>query len=109
MLLLGGERWDEAKAMIKVDVGPPASPDPKAIADSLARDFGGSVQPETADLDGQRDVQVLASSPKPGLSSKKAIVVIRRGKLYLLMAGAVAGTEISDAFEQIRKSWKWDK
>ena len=109
MLLLGGERSDVAKAMIKVDVGTPASRDPKVMAASLAQDFGGKVQPEPADLDGERGIQVLASSPNPGLSSKKALVAIRRGKVYLLMAGAVAGTDISDAFEQVRKSWKWDK
>jgi hypothetical protein len=109
LLLFGGERRDSAKAMIKVDVGTPASKNPKTVAASLAQDFGGNVQPEPADLDGARGVQVLAPPAGSGLSSKNAIVVIRHGELYLIIAGAVAGTDISDALEQVRKSWKWDK
>ncbi len=107
LLVLGKDR-EKAKAMIKIDVGPPGSPNPKDIAETLAHDCGGKVQPEPVNLDGVRAVQVLVSSPTPGRPSE-AIVVIRGGKVYVMTAGAVAGTDFSDGFEHVRKSWKWDK
>lgn len=109
MLLLGGERWDVAKGMVKVDVGKPTSPDARATADGLAKNISGGVLPEPADVDGEQGIQVQASSHGATLSPIKAIVVFRGGRVYLIMAGEVAGTDVSDAFEHIRKTWKWDK
>jgi hypothetical protein len=107
MLLLGGERWDQAKGMIKVDVGVPTSPDSKATAEALAKNFGGSVLPELTEIDGEQGIQVQASPQGSALSPSKAMVVFRGEKVYLIMAGAVGGTDISDAFERVRASWEW--
>jgi hypothetical protein len=108
MLLIGAEPWNTAKGMIKIDVGAPATPDLKTMAEGLAGNFGGKVQPGQVDVDGETGVRVQASPQGPSLAPREGIVVFHSGKMYLIMAGAVRGTDVADALEHVRATWKWD-
>ena len=107
MLLLNGTAWNNADAMIKVDVGKPAAPTAEELAKALAgRD--GKVYPDPVLVDGAKGVKVETSSTDMS-RPKFAIVVYRDGKAYLIMAAEKKGDAISDALDAVVKSWKWSK
>ena len=107
MLLLDGTTWQNAKAMIKVDVGMPAAPTAKQTAESFAKSAKGSVSPEIMDFDGEPGFIALTSSDKL-TTPRIAIVLYHDGKAYLLMIGATQGIDVDDSVSHIRKSWKWN-
>jgi hypothetical protein len=93
--------------MIKVDVGTPKEPDVQAMARGLAQDFQGSVVPGTVDVGGTSGVRLKGSASASGLEPREALVVLRDGKAFLIMAGAVPGTDVSAPLEHIRATWQW--
>jgi len=106
MLLLDGTKWQNAKAMIKIDVGTPTAPTAKQLAEGFAKSAGGNVSADTLDFNGTPGA-VASTSSNELTTPRSMIVVYRDGKTYLLMAGATAGVDISDAVSKIRESWKW--
>ena len=106
MLLLEGTTWQNAKAMIKVDVGSPAAPTGEQLAEGFANSAGGKVSPDVLDFDGTPGVSVSTSSTEM-TTPRQMIIVYRDGKAYLLMIGATAGVDIGDAVSHVRESWKW--
>ena len=107
MLLLNGTRWDNADAMIKVDVGKPAKSSARELAKALAGK-DGKVDPDPVSVDGTEGIKFENTSTD--MSRPKAgIVIFRDKKAYLVMAAQQRGTDVSDALEQITKSWKWKK
>lgn len=106
-ILLGGLRLG-AKAEILVDVGHPTLPSPEAVAEGFAEMWGGTVVPDTVDVDGEKALRVQIPPHGDSLSPRRAIVVFHEGKLYLIMAGAVGPMDVSDALEHVRATWKWD-
>lgn len=106
MLLLGGTRWDNAKGMIKIDVGVPTCPTVQETADSFARGGKGRVSPDAVNVDGEKGVRVATSSRSMSVP-REVVVIYRNGKVYLVMAGALDGTEVSEALEQVLSTWKW--
>jgi hypothetical protein len=109
MLLLGGERWDSAKGMLKVDAGAAASGDATATADGLAKNISGEVRPEPIDIDGERGILIQASPTGAAMSPTRALVVFHKGEVHLIMAGAVSGVDVTNAFSHVCKTWKWEK
>jgi predicted Zn-dependent protease len=105
-LLFGGARWDIAKGMIKVDVGGQAFPTPQATAESFAKGLNGQIAKDAIDVDGEKGAKATTSSDTLN-APRYLIVVHKNGRAYLLMAASVKGTDVSGAFEQVRKSWKW--
>src|SRR5205823_85467 len=99
--------WNNADAMIKVDVGKPSAPSAKALAKALAGE-GGTIYPDPVPIDGSDGIKVETTSTDMS-RPKFAIVVFREGKVYLIMAAQKSGTDVSDAQNQIVKSWKWTK
>lgn len=106
MLLLDGSNWQNAKAMIKIDVGTPAAPTAKQLAEGFAKSAGGNVSKDTLDFDGTPGISASTSSNEL-TTPRNMIVVYRDGKVYLLMAGATAGVDAGDAVSHVRESWKW--
>ena len=106
MLLLGGTNWQNAKAMIKIDVGTPAAPTAKQLAEGFAKSTGGTVSADTLDFDGTSGVSASTSS-NDLMTPRQMIVVYRNGKAYLLMAGATSGVDVNNAVAHVRASWKW--
>jgi hypothetical protein len=92
--------------LLMVDVGKAAAPSAMDLAKSLAgRD--GRVLPEPVAVDQEEGVRV--EMPSVDLSRPRcAVVVFRNGKAYLIMAAAMKGTDITDAFEEVLKTWKWN-
>ena len=106
LILLGGTRWTNSKGMIKVDVGSPAFPTVRETAKRFAQSLNGQVLPDAIDLDGERGVKVTSSSTNMA-KPREVIIVYRNGKVYLLMAAAGEGVEVSNALEHVRSTWKW--
>ncbi|MEM0927297.1 MAG: hypothetical protein AAGJ83_14730 [Planctomycetota bacterium] len=106
MLLLAGTSWQDAEAMIKVDVGPPTAATAKQLAEGFAKSAGGTVSTETVEFDGTPGV--VASTSSTQLTKPRKMIVIFRGtNAYLLMVAAVGGIEIDEALSSIRQTWKW--
>jgi hypothetical protein len=108
MIVLDGTSWQNAKAMIKVDVGTPTAPTAKQLAEGFANNARGTVSAESLDFDGTSAVSASTSSTTLAVP-RNMIIVYRDGKAYLLMAGAVEGIDLSKAISHVRKSWKWTK
>jgi hypothetical protein len=106
MILLDGTHWQDARAMIKVDVGTPTAPTARQLAEGFANSTGGKCDVESLEFDGTPGVSVSTTSTTL-TTPRDMIVIYRDGKAYLLMAGAVEGVDLSEAVAQIRKSWKW--
>jgi hypothetical protein len=104
MLLLNGTAWNNADGMILVDVGKPTA-SARELAQSLAGK-DGKIYPDKVAVDGVDGIKVESTSDN--LSRPKyAVVVLRDSKVYLIMAAQLPGTNVSEALNQIVKSWKW--
>jgi hypothetical protein len=108
MLLFGGASWAEARGMIMVDVGTPATPTAQAMAESFAQSAGGQVARDGVDVDGETGVLVTTASTSLA-TPRVFIVVFRGGKAYLIMAAGVVGVDVRDPIERIRTTWKWSR
>lgn len=106
MLLLDGTSWQNAKAMIKVDVGSPTAPTAEALAKTFAAEVGGTVSQEPLDFDGASGIYVSTSSTNLA-TPRIMILILRRNQLYLVMAAAVTEVDVSSPIATIRESWKW--
>jgi hypothetical protein len=107
MLLLNGTTWNNADGMIKVDVGKPAASSAKALAAVLAGN-DGKVDGNLVSVDGSEGIKV--ETPSTDMSRPKYAVVIFRGqKAYLIMAAQKRGTDVSEAMDEVIKTWRWTK
>jgi hypothetical protein len=104
MLLLNGTAWNNADGMIMVDVGKPAA-SAKELAQSLAGK-DGKIYPDKVSVDGVEGIKIESTSDNMS-RPKYAVVVIRDSKVYLIMAAQLPRTNVSEALDQIVKSWKW--
>jgi hypothetical protein len=107
MILLGGTKWQNSKAMIKVDVGPPAFPTAQEMAQNFAKTVGGQVAPETLNFDGETATKATTSSTSL-TTPREMIIIYRDGNAYLVMAGAVDGVDLTNAMEHVRSTWTWE-
>lgn len=107
MVLLGGTNWQNSKAMIKVDVGSPAFPTAQEMANNFAKSADGRAMPDTLDFDGEAATKATTSSTTLA-TPREMIIIYRDGKVYLVMAGAVAGVDLTNAIEHVRLTWKWE-
>jgi hypothetical protein len=107
MLLLDGDDWRNAKAMIKVDVGTPTAPTATQLAEGFANSTGGTISAETLEFDGTPGVSASTSSTEL-TTPRNLTVVYHKGQAYLIMASSIAGVNIDDALLHVRKSWRWD-
>ena len=93
--------------MIMIEIGPPADRDLNAVANRMARDWGGSVRDDPLLLDGAPARRVTVLSRSKSLAPVEGIACIRNGKLYLIMGGVKSEMEISAEVEYVRAHWKW--
>jgi hypothetical protein len=107
-LLFGGPRWDSAKGMLKVDVGVSPSKTAQEMATAFAQASGGQIDPTPIDVDGEKAVRVTTSSSNMSMP-RLFVTVFHDGRAFLIMAASTENTDVSDAFEQVRTSWKWEK
>ena len=107
VLFLDGTNWRNAKAIIKIDVGPTLAPTADQLAEALAQNTNGKVSKEAVEFDGTPAVEVLTSS-NDLMIPRNMFAIYRDGKAYLVMAAATAGIEVDDAISHVHKSWKWN-
>jgi hypothetical protein len=101
MILLNGTAWNNAHAMVKVDVGKPVFP----TVEETAKAFRGNAMTSVT-IDGQHGIRISTSSAD--LSSPQHVVVVyRAGKAYLLMASGVRDVDVAKAFDEVLQSWHW--
>jgi hypothetical protein len=105
MILLNGDAPGHVQGMLKVDVGKPLLPDAGQVARSLAGK-DGRVLPDSVTVDGTDGVRI--ETPSADMTRPRlAVVVFRDEKVYLIMA-ATNGADISGAFDEVLKSWRWN-
>lgn len=102
-----GSDAGNAKKAVMVDIGTPTQADARKTAEGLAKNWGGRVLDETTTLDGIEALRVRAEPKADRLQPVEGIVAFRKGRLYLLMGGAVKGGSVIDDVETVRKAWKW--
>ncbi len=106
VLLLNGRTWYKADGMIKLDVARPAFPSARATAIEMAGK-DGRVLPGVVQVDGVEGVKVETPSTdmaRPCL----AVALFRDQKLYLIMGASAHGTDISAAFDEVVRTWRWN-
>src|SRR4029078_12260533 len=96
----------EVAGVMKVDFGKPSLPTARELAERLAGN-DGSFFPDPVSIDRTEGIRVKI--PSTDLSRPRfAVVVFRDQKTYLIMAAAVYGVDISEAFDQVLRSWRWN-
>jgi hypothetical protein len=106
MILLNGAVWNAADGMLMVDVGKPSFPTARQMAQSFA-DKDGRVLPDSVLVDGIEAIRV--ETPSADMSRPRFVVVVFRDeKVYLIMAAAVKGADVSGAFDQVVRTWRWN-
>jgi hypothetical protein len=109
MLLLGAERWNLSEAMIKVDVGKPVVNDCTGVAKKFADDLGGAAKQEAIVVDGEKGIRVTFTKAAPTLAQPTDVVVMmREGRLFLIMGAAKSHGVIAEPLETIIRSWQWE-
>lgn len=105
-LLLNSNDWTKADGRIDVDVGTPALSTARQLAKSVAGKEG-KVRAEPTFVDGVEGVRV--DMPSPNVTQPRfCAVVFRDGQAYLIFAAQSPGHDVSDAFEHILKTWRWN-
>jgi hypothetical protein len=107
MLLFNGTAWFNADAMIKIDVGKPTARSAMETAKALAG-ADGKVFDVPVSVDGIDAIKVETTSTDMS-RPKCAIVFHREGKVYLIMGAEKKGKRVSEALDQMVKSWKWSE
>lgn len=105
MLVLHGTAPDPS-GILKIDVGMPAFPTPEALARAMAGQ-DGHVDAEPIDVDGAKGTRVDIPS-EDMLRPRSVVVIYRGGRVYLIMGAHAHGADISEAFNEVLKTWKWD-
>lgn len=96
----------EVVGLIMVDVGKPANPDPKVLAESLAKGNGGSIANDTLTVDGETAYHF--TTPSVTMQAPQAgVVLLRSGKCYMIMGAANEGVDVKSALTQLQNTWKW--
>ena len=85
----------------------PASDDPLANVQALAKQMNGTIQSDHELLDGQRAWQIRAD-PTRNLSNPTCMLVtFRNGGMYLISLSSIPGFSYDRSLEEVRSSWKW--
>ncbi len=92
--------------MIKVDVGEPTAETPQGLAQKIVQGTGGVILPEPVNFDGTTGVSVMTNS-KDLKMPKHFVILMRRGKVYLVMVAETEGTDVLNAMQKILDTWKW--
>ena len=106
MLLLDGTNWQNARGLLKVDVGRPVAPTQIQLAEGFANTSGGTVSPDLWDFDGKPGVLVSTSSTEV-TTPRNAIFIYHNNQAYLLMSSGEADVDLSKVLSHIRETWKW--
>jgi hypothetical protein len=101
MILLNGSAWDNSDGMLKVDVGKPSLP----TAQETARAFAGNDGVHIS-IDGQDAIRLSIAGADMS-APQQAVVVYRDERVYLLMASGTKNADITQAMDEVIKSWHW--
>ena len=105
-LLTGIEGNQPPQGMVKIDVGLPVAPTAKETAEAFAAQGTEKTVIEPAALDGAEGFEVQVDGT--GLDRpQRMLVVLKEGRLYLLMAASESTVDVIPVYEQLKQSWKW--
>ncbi len=79
------------------------------MAQALAKQWNGKVLDESTKVDGEIAYRVNCEPNPKQLKPIDCIVVVKDGKVLMLMAGASKTGETEDALNELVASWKWKK
>jgi hypothetical protein len=94
--------------MIYLDIAVPFAASSRASATEFAKHGGGRVIDTPTELDGVEAYRVVVNDPaRRDDSPRDAIVCVRDGRMYLLMAFGIGNLDVEPALESVRHSFKW--
>jgi hypothetical protein len=102
----GGRGYE---ALLTVESGKAAVSGAEEMAKSLAASWGGKVLTEKVMLDGEAGYRVKAANTTASMDPVEALVVERKGLMYLVVVGQKPGQECHEKVEEVRKGWKWEE
>ena len=101
--------YSDYEKMIIIEVGTPSMTDVLSTAKGLAEDWNGEVLPNPVNLDGVDALQIIVRNETTGLRPADAIVAMKDGKMFLVMAGLSSGQSCETEIKTILESWTWTK
>jgi hypothetical protein len=103
-LIFGGQSRSDPVGMIRVDVGTPTV-DLRQSAENFAA-ADGRILPDPVLVDSVQGLRVETTSTDPS-RPKFAVLLPRNGRLYLIIAAATNGYDVTPDFDRVLKTWKW--
>ena len=101
------EAYPKVTKMISIDAGKPTKPTSKAMAEEFAKKWNGKILDKTISLDGEDAYRVQckpnAEKPQP----VDCVVIVKDGRLLLIIAGATKKGEVETAVDDLIATWKW--
>jgi hypothetical protein len=93
--------------MISIDGGKPTKPTSKEMAQEFAKKWKGKILDKMVSLDGEEAYRVQcepnAEKPQP----IDCVVIVKDGRLLLIIAGATKKGEVETAVDDLIATWKW--
>jgi hypothetical protein len=93
--------------MIMIDVGKPSDPNPKDLAKSFAKMWGGEVLEKTLKVDGEEAFKISIPPTEKKVQPTNAIVVIKDARVFMLIGGAKSDEKLDKVLEQLAADWRW--
>lgn len=104
-----GEAYPRITKMISIDAGKPVVPTSKGMADALAKKWNGKVLDKTIELGGESAYRVNCEPNPNRIQPIDCIVVVKDGRVLMLMGGARKAGETAVALTELAASWEWKK
>jgi hypothetical protein len=76
-------------------------------AAAIANYFGGKVDEEPMQLDGQEALRIHAPAAQSGVKPIDVVVTSRDGKFFLVIGAALPGQSCEKQLDFICRTWKW--
>ena len=104
-----GETQPKMTKMISIDGGKPVVPTSQGMAQAFAKQWKGKVLEETVKLDEEVAYRVTCEPDPKQLKPIDCILVVKDGRVLMLIAGATKSGETDEALNELVASWKWKK
>ncbi len=107
ILSRSNENHPNLSQMISIDIGKPVDPTARASADGFAAKWGGRVEDASLSVDGEMAFRVTCPPDNKTVRPIDCVVMMRDGRLFMLIGGARETGNLNAAIDEIVASWKW--
>ena len=110
ILSRANETYPYLTRMISIDIGKPVEPTTKAVAEAFANKWRkGQVEVLSLQIDGEVAFRVTVPPNNNTMQPVDCVIAMRDGVVFMLIGGAKANGDVSDALDEVVASWKWKK